>query len=57
VTDEQSRAFTQVRRLAAPARFRVVADAEGFPVIRGKLGDIEGFHAEGTQLAAYTAGN
>ena len=56
MTDEQAAAFSQVRRLAAPDRLRVVADAEGFPVIRGRLGDIEWHHADETYLAAYTAG-
>jgi len=56
MTDEQAGAFNQIRRLAAPHRFRVIANAEGYPVIRGKLGDVEWYHAEGTSLAAYTAG-
>lgn len=40
-TDEQARAFTLLRELAAPARFRVVPDAEGFPIIPGRTGQIE----------------
>jgi hypothetical protein len=56
MTDEQAAAFAQLRRLAAAMRLRVGPDAEGFPVIRGKLGDIEWYHAAGTHLAAYTAG-
>ena len=56
MTDEQVGAWSQMRRVAAPLRFKVIADAEGYPVIRGKFGDIEWYHAEGTHLAAYTAG-
>lgn len=56
MTDAQAAAFTQLRRLAAPDRLRVVPDSEGYPVIRGQFGDIEWYHAEGTHLAAYTAG-
>jgi hypothetical protein len=56
MTDEQSLAFQQLRALAAPLRLRVTADKEGFPVIHGRMGDIEWYHPEGTHLAAYTAG-
>src|SRR5262249_46499384 len=38
--------------LAAPFRFRVVADPEGFPAIRGRFGSIE-YH-DGEVLAVYT---
>jgi hypothetical protein len=31
MTSEQAEAFTQVRKLAATARLRVRADAEGWP--------------------------
>ena len=34
-------AVRTVRALAAPFRFRVVRDAEGFPVIPGRAGQIE----------------
>jgi hypothetical protein len=47
-------AVASVRALAAPHRLRVVRDAEGYPVIPGKFGQIE-YH-DGTRLAAYTAG-
>jgi hypothetical protein len=40
-TSEQQRAVTQLRALAAPYRFRVVLDAEGFPIIPGRYGRIE----------------
>lgn len=56
MTDEQRRAFSQLRALARPHRFRVLADAEGFPIIPGRRGRIEWFHADGIDLAAYTAG-
>jgi hypothetical protein len=51
-----SAAWEQLRRLAAPLRLKVVADAEGYPVIRGEVGDIEWYHVEDTHLVAYTAG-
>jgi hypothetical protein len=41
LTMEQQRAATQLRALAAPYRFRVVVDAEGFPTIPGRYGQIE----------------
>lgn len=56
MTAEQSAAFAQLRALARPHRFRVLADAEGFPIIPARRGRVEWFHAEGTHLAAYTAG-
>lgn len=40
-TAEQARAFTELRALARPHRFRVVADPEGFPIIPGRSGCIE----------------
>src|SRR5439155_8541693 len=40
---EQQRAAQQVRALAKPYRFRVRADAEGFPIIPGRYGQIEWF--------------
>jgi hypothetical protein len=57
MTEEQVCAFKQLRAHAASLRLRVTADREGFPVIRGRLGDVEWYHAEDTYLAAYTAGN
>jgi hypothetical protein len=41
MTTEQVEAFTQLRTLAATARLRVRPDAEGWPVIPGRLGQIE----------------
>jgi hypothetical protein len=46
LTTEQQRAVTQLRALAAPYRFRVVVDAEGFPIIPGRYGRIE-WHCDG----------
>jgi len=40
------------RVLAAPSRLRVIRDAEGWPVIPGKLGRVE-WH-DGAALAVYT---
>src|SRR3990172_5057094 len=40
-TDEQTAAFRQLHALAAPHRFRVVPDSEGFPIIPGRYGEIE----------------
>jgi hypothetical protein len=57
MTDEQAVAFKQLRAHAAALRLRVTADREGFPVIRGRLGDVEWYHAEDTYLVAYTAGS
>ena len=47
----QQRAISQFRALAAPYRFRVQADSEGFPVISGRHGQIEWF--DGRDLAVY----
>jgi hypothetical protein len=41
MTEEQAAATSQLRALARPQRYRVVADAEGFPIIPGRLGRIE----------------
>src|SRR5262245_12382839 len=41
-----------LRQLAAPHRYRVALDAEGWPLIPGKLGHLE-WH-DGTTLAVYT---
>jgi hypothetical protein len=48
----QQRAVLQLKALAAPYRFRVQADTEGFPVIPGRYGQIEWF--DGRDLAVYT---
>jgi hypothetical protein len=40
-TLEQQRAAMDLGSLAAPYRFRVIADAEGFPIIPGRYGRIE----------------
>ena len=40
-TLEQQRAALQLGTLAALYRFRVIADAEGFPIIPGRYGRIE----------------
>jgi len=45
-------AFAQLRALAGPHRFRVMADAEGFPTIPGRYGQIE--WTGGPNLALYT---
>jgi hypothetical protein len=52
-TSEQNAAFSQIRALAEPHRFRVRADAEGFPVIPGSYGRIEWADPEGKELAVY----
>jgi hypothetical protein len=52
MTTEQAEAFAQLRALAAPARLRVRRDAEGWPVIPGRLGQIE-YH-DGWDLAVFT---
>jgi hypothetical protein len=52
MTTEQAEAFAQVRPLAAPARWRVRPDAEGWPVIPGRLGQIE-YH-DGRDLSVFT---
>ena|SRR3989442_13659281 len=49
---EQTKAFAQLRELAEPHRLRVQADAEGFPVIPGRYGQIEWF--DGQDLAVYS---
>ena len=41
MTTEQAEAFAQLRTLAAASRLRVRPDAEGWPVIPGRLGQIE----------------
>ena len=49
---EQQRTVEQLRTLAKPHRFRVQADAEGFPIIPGRYGWIEWF--DGRELAVYS---
>jgi hypothetical protein len=41
MTIEQAEAFAQLRTLAGASRLRVRPDAEGWPVIPGRLGQIE----------------
>ncbi len=53
MTDEQATASTQLRALARPFRFRVVQDPEGFPIIPGRLGQVESH--DGHELAVFTA--
>jgi hypothetical protein len=45
-------AFTQLGNLARPLRFRVTADAEGYPMIPARYGRIEWFN--GRNLAVYS---
>lgn len=45
-------AVASLRALAEPYRLRVVKDAEGYPVIPGRLGRVE-YH-DGTQFAVYS---
>jgi len=52
MTTEQAEAFAQLRTLAAASRLRVRPDAEGWPVIPGRLGQIE-YH-DGRNLAVFT---
>jgi hypothetical protein len=52
MTPEQAAAFAQLRALAAPRRLRVAADVEGYPVLPGRLGQIE-WH-DGVELAVFT---
>ena len=47
-TLEQQHAAVQLEALAAPHRFRVVADREGFPIIPGRYGQIE-WYCDGVQ--------
>jgi hypothetical protein len=49
---EQTAAFRSLRALAAPLRLRVTSDREGWPIIPGRLGQIE-YH-DGVELAVYT---
>src|SRR3989442_9476384 len=49
----QQRAAEQFRVVVKPCRFRVEVDAERFPIIRGRYGQIEWF--DGRDLAVYTS--
>jgi hypothetical protein len=48
----EQRAVERLRALARPHQFRVRLDAEGYPVIPGRYGQIEWF--DGTDLAVYS---
>lgn len=48
---EQTAAFQSLRSLAAPLRFRVTRDREGWPIIPGRLGQIE-YH-DGVEFAVH----
>jgi hypothetical protein len=48
----EQQTISQFRALAAPYRFRMQADSEGFPVIPGQYGQIESL--DGRDLAVYT---
>jgi hypothetical protein len=52
---EQTRAFVWLRELAKLNRFRLQADAVGFPVIPGKYGQIE-WYCDGKDCAARFGG-
>jgi hypothetical protein len=54
LTAEQRKALEQLRPMAEPFGLRVVTDAEGFPMIPGKLGQIEWCDPAGRQLAVYS---
>ena len=47
----QQRAAQQLRALAKPYRFRVRADAEGFPIIPGRYGRIE-WYCDGAKCSS-----
>jgi len=51
----QQRAVEQLRTLAERYRFRVQLDAEGFPVIPGRYGQIE-WYCDGVNCAAQSGG-
>jgi hypothetical protein len=53
LTAEQRCALARLRELAAARRLRVTRDAEGWPLIPGRLGRIE--DNGGPELAVYTA--
>lgn len=52
-THEQTEAFEHLRHLARPGRLRVIPDGEGFPIIPGRLGQVEWFTSTG--VAVYSA--
>ena len=52
---KQAHAVAVFRELAKPHRFRVEADAEGFPVIPGRYGQIE-WYCDGEDCAARFGG-
>jgi hypothetical protein len=52
MTTEQAEAFAQLRTLTARGRLRVRPDDEGWPIIPGRLGQVE-YH-DGVDLAVYT---
>jgi hypothetical protein len=52
MTTELAEAFARLRTLAAASRLRVRPDDEGWPVIPGRLGQIE-YH-DGRDLAVFT---
>jgi hypothetical protein len=52
MTTEQAEAFDQLRTLAAAPRLRVRPDDEGWPIIPGRLGQVE-YH-DGRDLAVFT---
>jgi hypothetical protein len=52
MTTEQAEAFAQPRTLAAASRLRVRPDDEGWPIIPGRLGQIE-YH-DGRSRAAWS---
>jgi hypothetical protein len=54
-TAKQANAFSEFRELAKSHRFRVQADAEGFPVIHGRYGQIE-WYCDGKDCAARFGG-
>ncbi len=51
----QQRAVEQLRTLAKPYRLRVQADAEGFPIIPGRYGQIE-WYCDGENCGARFGG-
>ena len=53
MTADQRAAFDRLRALAMARRHRVIADAEGWPVIPGRLGRIED-NGDGRLCAVYT---
>lgn len=54
LTGEQREAHRQLQALAEGQRLRIVSDAEGWPMIRGKYGIIFGVGPDGPALAVYS---